>query len=161
MQKYSVNQFLVSNILSWVQEGQIAIPEIQRPFVWSTTKVRDLMDSLYRGYPIGYIIAWKNPDVRLKDGSVSTGKKVLIDGQQRITALKAAVLGHRVIDKTYKEKRIQISFNPESEEFATLTPAIQRDVRWIPDISELMSRDGTLINSVNQYCEKNPNISNN
>jgi len=158
MQKYSVNQSLVSNILSWVQTGEIAIPEIQRPFVWSTTKVRDLMDSLYRGYPIGYIIAWKNPDVRLKDGTLSSGKKILIDGQQRITALTAAVLGHKVMDKTYKEKRIHIAFNPESEEFATLTPAIQRDVRWIPDISELMGKDGTLINSVNQYCEKNPNI---
>ena len=63
MQKYTVNQYFVSNILNWVQEKEIAIPEIQRPFVWDSTKVRDLMDSLYRGFPIGYIIAWKNPDV--------------------------------------------------------------------------------------------------
>ena len=60
MQKYTVNQYFVSNILNWVQEKEIAIPEIQRPFVWDSTKVRDLMDSLYRGFPIGYIIAWKN-----------------------------------------------------------------------------------------------------
>ncbi len=47
-----------------MKEGEIAIPEIQRPFVWDTTKVRDLMDSIYQGFPIGYIITWKNPDVR-------------------------------------------------------------------------------------------------
>ncbi len=99
MQKYTVNQYFVSNILNWVQEKEIAIPEIQRPFVWDSTKVRDLMDSLYRGYPIGYIIAWKNPDVRLKDGTISNGKKVLIDGQQRITALRAAILGENITTK--------------------------------------------------------------
>ena len=59
-QKYSVNQYQISSILDWVKTGQIAIPEIQRPFVWETTKIRDLIDSLYQGYPIGYIITWQN-----------------------------------------------------------------------------------------------------
>lgn len=156
MQKYTVNQYFVSNILNWVQEKEIAIPEIQRPFVWSSVKVRDLMDSLYRGFPIGYIIAWKNPDVRLKDGSISNGKKVLIDGQQRITALRAAVLGEKVIDSDYKEIRIIISFNPVTEEFSTLTPAIQKDKTWIEDISVLMNKVGGLFQDINNYCEKNP-----
>ena len=53
MQKYSVNQHLIDTILAWVNSGEIAIPEIQRPFVWDSSKVRDLMDSLYQGYPIG------------------------------------------------------------------------------------------------------------
>ncbi len=78
MQKYSVNQHLIETILAWVNSGEIAIPEIQRPFVWDSSKVRDLMDSLYQGYPIGYVIAWRNPNVKLKDGSLSEGKKVLI-----------------------------------------------------------------------------------
>ena len=108
MQKYSVNQHLIETILAWVTSGEIAIPEIQRPFVWDASKVRDLMDSLYQGYPIGYIIAWRNPNVRLKDGSTSEGKKILIDGQQRITALTAAILGQYVIDKTYKRIKIKI-----------------------------------------------------
>lgn len=51
------------------------------------------MDSLYKGFPVGYIIVWKNPDIRLKDGRVSSGKKILIDGQQRITAIQAVVVG--------------------------------------------------------------------
>ncbi|MDD5731803.1 MAG: DUF262 domain-containing protein [Patescibacteria group bacterium] len=155
MQKYAVNQYLISNILSDVQMGQIAIPEIQRPFVWDASKVRDLMDSLYQGYPIGYIIAWKNPDVRLKDGTISAGKKVLIDGQQRITALRAAILGEKIVNKEYKEVRIQISFNPQKEEFATLTPIIKKDPNWIADISEFLNNDD-LFETVEDYCEKNP-----
>lgn len=158
MQKYTVNQYFVSNILNWVQEKEIAIPEIQRPFVWDSTKVRDLMDSLYRGFPIGYIIAWKNPDVRLKDGSISNGKKVLIDGQQRITALRAAVLGQNIVNKDYKEERIFIAFNPVTEVFETLTPAISRDKAWISDISKLMAKDGGLFEDVTDYCEKNPEV---
>lgn len=74
----------VENIISSIKAGEIAIPEIQRPFVWDASKVRDLMDSLYKGFPVGYIIVWKNPDIRLKDGKVSSGKKILIDGQQRM-----------------------------------------------------------------------------
>jgi len=66
-QKYSVNQHLIETLLAWVKSGEIAIPEIQRPFVWDSTKVRDLMDSLYQGYPIGYIITWRNPDIRYCD----------------------------------------------------------------------------------------------
>ena len=58
------------------------------------------MDSLYKGFPVGYIIVWKNPDIRLKDGRVSSGKKILIDGQQRITAIQAAVVGQQVVDST-------------------------------------------------------------
>ncbi|MFA7653444.1 MAG: DUF262 domain-containing protein [Candidatus Magasanikbacteria bacterium] len=158
MQKYTVNQYFVSNILNWVQEREIAIPEIQRPFVWDSIKVRDLMDSLYRGYPIGYIIAWKNPDVRLKDGTISNGKRVLIDGQQRITALRAAILGENIVDKDYKSERIYIAFHPIVEEFATLTPAIAKDKAWITDISKLMSKDGGLFEDVNDYCDRNPEV---
>ena len=99
LQKYSVNQHFVETILSWVKSGEIAIPEIQRPFVWNSTKVRDLIDSLYQGYPVGYLITWRNPNVKLKDGTLSAGKKILIDGQQRVTALMAAVLNQKVVNK--------------------------------------------------------------
>lgn len=75
-QKYSVNQELLESVLTWVKSGDIAIPEIQRPFVWDSTKVRDLMDSLYKGYPVGYLITWRNPNVKLKDGSTAEGKRV-------------------------------------------------------------------------------------
>lgn len=158
MQKYSVNQYPISTLLGWVQSKEIAIPEIQRPFVWDTIKIRDLMDSLYQGYPIGYIIVWKNPDVRLKDGTKSSGKKVLIDGQQRITALRAAILGESIIDKEYREQKVQIAFHPIKEIFETLTPAIKNDKAWIPDISKFMAIEAGLFSSVNSYCKNNPEI---
>lgn len=91
-QRYAVNQYMIESLLAKVREGEIAIPEIQRPFVWDASQVRDLLDSLYKGYPVGYLIAWRNPDVKLKDGQVALGKMILIDGQQRVTALTAAVL---------------------------------------------------------------------
>lgn len=154
MQKYSVNQYLIEAILAWVNAGEIAIPEIQRPFVWDSSKVRDLMDSLYQGYPIGYVIAWKNPNVRLKDGSLSQGKKVLIDGQQRITALTAAMLGHYVINKTYERVKIKIAFNPIDERFEVQNPAILKDKTWLPDISEVMN--GSVLKIVREYKKINP-----
>lgn len=138
-QKYSVNQQLIETVLSWVKSGEIAIPEIQRPFVWDATKVRDLMDSLYAGYPVGYVIAWRNPSVRLKDGSLSEGKKILIDGQQRVTALTAAILGEYVVNKTYQRVKIKIAFNPLSEKFEVQNPAILKDKSWLPDIAEAIN----------------------
>ncbi|MBN2092790.1 DUF262 domain-containing protein [candidate division KSB1 bacterium] len=157
-QKYSVNQHLIQTILSWVNSNEIAIPEIQRPFVWDSTKVRDLLDSLYRGYPIGYLIAWKNPTVRLKDGKVAEGKKILIDGQQRVTALSAAILGNYVIGKDYRKIRIKIAFHPVNEKFEVFNTAIEKDRAWLPDISQIYSEKVSLINLVNNYCDHNPEI---
>lgn len=107
MAQFDVYSTSVQNIISWIKSGEVAIPEIQRPFVWDSTKVRDLLDSLYKGFPVGYIIVWKNPDVRLKDGTMSIGKKILIDGQQRVTALQAAIAGMYVTDANYKKKPIK------------------------------------------------------
>ena len=158
MQKYSVNQHLIENILAWVKTGEIAIPEIQRPFVWDGAKVRDLMDSLYKGYPVGYIITWRNPNVRLKDGSTSEGKKVLIDGQQRVTALTAAILGDFVITKEYKRVRIKIAFNPVEEKFEVQTPVILKNKEWIPDISEVLNGQAKHFRFLRTYLESNPEV---
>lgn len=95
-QRYSVAPHPIDTLLTWVRSGEIAIPEIQRPFVWTAIKVRNLLDSLYQGYPVGYLITWRNPTVKLKDGSHSAGKKILIDGQQRVVALMAALHGQKV-----------------------------------------------------------------
>lgn len=156
--KFSLNQTPISTILAWVESGAIAIPEIQRPFVWMSWQVRDLMDSLYQGYPVGYIITWQNPDVKLKDGSTSQGKRILIDGQQRITALRAAISGLDVIDKKYKKKRIAISFNPLTEEFRTRTVSTVRGKEWISDIAEVMVNGYDTLTFVEEYAEKNPSL---
>lgn len=156
MQKYAVNQQLIETLLAWVNSGEIAIPEIQRPFVWDSSKVRDLMDSLYQGYPIGYVISWRNPNVRLKDGSLSEGKKILIDGQQRVTALTAAILGQYVVNKTYERVKIKIAFHPIDERFEVQNPAILKDKTWLPDISQAIN--GDLFEIADQYFELNPDI---
>lgn len=158
MQKYSVNQHLIETILAWVNSGEIAIPEIQRPFVWDSSKVRDLMDSLYQGYPVGYIIAWRNPNVKLKDGSLSEGKKVLIDGQQRVTALTAGILGQYVINKTYQRVKIKIAFNPIEERFEVQNPAILKDKTWLHDITDAFSGKISLLKLVRDYSALNPEI---
>lgn len=155
MEKYSINNQTVSILLSWVQSGVVAIPEIQRPFVWSKSQVRNLMDSLYQGYPVGYIITWQNPHVRLKDGTTSQGKHVLIDGQQRITALRAAILGKEVMNKKYKYEKIVISFNPVTEEFKVKDRGTERGAEWITDISEVLTDDFNQLEFLEKYIEKN------
>lgn len=155
MAQFSVYNTSVESILGWIKTGAIAIPEIQRPFVWDAAKVRDLMDSLYKGFPVGYIIVWKNPDVRLKDGSISSGKQILIDGQQRVTALQAAIVGERVLDSNYKKKRIRIAFHPLTETFEVCNPAIEKNSLWISDISAIFKGGFSLFKFVVEYCQKN------
>jgi hypothetical protein len=166
-EKYSNRQYSISAILGLIEANDIAIPEIQRPFVWRKTQVRDLIDSLYKGYPTGYIILWKNPNVKLKDGTIASGKKVLIDGQQRITALMTAICGQTVFNSDYQEERIKIAFNPfaaksndpDAEIFAVATPAIRKSKWWIPDIAELFSNSYSSIKFIPKYCEANPDMS--
>ncbi len=155
MAQYEVNNTSVESLLSWIRNKEVAIPEIQRPFVWDSTKVRDLIDSLYEGFPVGYIIIWKNPDIRLKNGKISSGNKILIDGQQRITALQAAIVGEAVIGSNYREKRIKIAFQPQDQRFEVANPAISKDVAWIPDISQLYKADFSSMSFVIDYCDKN------
>lgn len=162
--KFEVNNVSINTLLGYVKDGTIAIPEIQRPFVWDSVKVRDLIDSLYKGYPVGYIITWKSPDIKLKDGSNSEGKQILIDGQQRITALAASLLGHKVLNSNYKKIRIKIAFNIKTEEFQTLNSAIEMQEEWISDISEFMKNGSVnmweFVTNYSQRFDIEPNIVN-
>jgi len=160
-QLYSVTPHSIETILTWVKSKSIAVPEIQRPFVWDNTKVRDLLDSLYRGYPVGYLITWKNPNVKLKDGGISSGKQILIDGQQRVTALMASLLGIQVLNKDYHNVRIVIAFNPVTETFEVSNPAIRNNKEWIGDIAELFSPDLRMLDLVKSYVEANPQTNEN
>jgi hypothetical protein len=154
-QRYSVTPHPVETLLTWVKSGEIAIPEIQRPFVWDAAKVRNLLDSLYQGYPVGYLIAWRNPTVRLKDGTSSAGKRILIDGQQRVTALMAALLGHEVLTQDYETVRIRIAFHPLEERFEVANPAIRKDGAWLADVAEVFAPDASLTELTDAYAERN------
>lgn len=154
MAKFDVNNVSVETLLSYVKDWAIAIPEIQRPFVWDSTKVRNLIDSLYKEFPVGYIITWKSPDVKLKNWTNSIWKQILIDGQQRITALTAALNWVEVLDSDYKKKRIKIAFNLQTEEFQTSNPAIEKQEEWIPDISKVMETSFSAVKFSLDYASK-------
>lgn len=155
-QRYSVTPHPIETLLTWVKSGEIAIPEIQRPFVWDATKVRNLLDSLYQGFPVGYLIAWRNPNVKLKDGTTSSGKRTLIDGQQRVTALMAALLGREVLTKDYETVRIRIAFHPQEQRFEVANPAIRKDAAWLEDVADVFSPDASLTELTDTYAERNP-----
>lgn len=164
-EKFTLMQYNVSAILGFIEAGQFVIPEIQRPFVWKKSQVRDLIDSLYNGYPTGYIITWKNPDVHTKDGTMVNGKHILIDGQQRITALMASIVGLEVLDEDFNKDRIKIAFNPlatdSDKRFAVQDASHLKDRKWISDISEVFKNNFDPFDFVFKYCEDNPKVKHN
>ena len=165
-EKYKPTQQSVAGILGDIENDSIAIPEIQRPFVWKPKQVSELIDSLFNGYPTGYLIIWKNPNVRLKDGSYSNGKKILIDGQQRVTALMTSIAGKEIINDEYKKIRIKVAFNPfealsddkDANVFQIPSGAILKDKKWIPDISIFFKNNFSSRKFINEYCENNPEM---
>lgn len=165
MQKYQINKYSVSTVLNWVKAKEVAIPEIQRPFVWESKKVRDLIDSLYNGYPVGYLIVSQSHDLKLKDGSLSKGQKILIDGQQRVTALMTSLLGITVLDDEYKERVIKIAYNPfakgEESIFEVQDQSHLKSKKWIEDISVFFVDDFDMWSFVENYCADNPEMTRN
>lgn len=168
-----INQSMsIKALLGLIEANDIAIPEIQRPFVWKSAQVRDLMDSLYKGFPTGYIILWKNPNVKLKDGTISAGKKVVIDGQQRITAMMTAIAARKIFNSEFQETRVKIAFNPfaaleyeegneEAEIFAVQTPAHLKSKNWITDISDVFRTNFSSWEFIPQYIAANPEMNGN
>ena len=134
----------VNTLVQSIAMGQIGLPDIQRPFVWKNAKVRDLFDSMYRGYPVGYLLFWKNglapgnraigDDVKQHDPGL-----VIVDGQQRLTSLYAVFTGAQVMRSNYQSERIRIAFNPISQTFEVTSAAIERDRSFIPDVTRLLS----------------------
>jgi len=161
-EKYNPSNVSIEQILNFIKSEEIAIPEIQRPFVWKPKQVRDLIDSLYAGYPIGYLIISQSPNMKLKDGSISEGKKIMIDGQQRVTALVTAIMGFEVINSDFEKERIKISFNPlateEDEIFKVQDNAILKDKKWIADIADVFKPDFKRGSFVSSYCNANPKM---
>lgn len=133
----------LSGLLHFIDIGDIGLPDIQRPFVWSNAKVRDLFDSMYRGFPVGYLLFWENAQTNsTKQIGVSTKQhpvpaRLIVDGQQRLTSLYAVFRGKTVLDDEYQERQIEIAFRPRDGSFEVADAAIRRDPEWIPNISTL------------------------
>ena len=134
----------VNNLLDDVINGRIGLPDLQRPFVWPDSKVRNLFDSMMKGFPIGYVMLWASPTDYSNTKSIGIGEKqfkrpddLVIDGQQRLTSLLAAITGTKVLDKNFKEKRIKISFDPLAKDFQVWSQAFERSHQYIADIADV------------------------
>lgn len=135
----------VNQLIEKIDTGELGLPELQRPFLWKDAQVRDLFDSMMRGYPIGYLMLWECPFLEKKktigvnNHSYEEPKEVIIDGQQRMTSLYAVMKGKKVIDKNYKEKNITISYNPLQNKFEVANQAIKKNPEWIYNISDVFT----------------------
>ena len=152
--------YTLDNLLTYIEIGDIGLPDIQRPFVWSAAKIRDLFDSMYRGFPIGYLLFWGN-DVGNGARQIGKGEKghavpklLIVDGQQRLTSLYAVFRGKEVLDADYKHTKIGIAFRPRDGRFEVTDIAIRRDPEWIPDVSELWAFSKPIRRIVNEFIER-------
>ncbi len=134
-------QYDLSQLLADIKLGRLALPELQRPLVWPKVKVRDLLDSMFRGYPVGTLMIWRSAEDDVKqigvEGKQVAASQLVIDGQQRLTGLYAVMRGGAVTFKDYSVGRIQIAFRPRDAHFAVADAAVGRDPEYLADITRL------------------------
>ncbi len=148
----------LGTLVKYIALGEIGLPDIQRPFIWKNVKVRDLFDSMYKGYPVGYLLFWQNglaADSRTigAESKQKAPRLVIVDGQQRLTSLYAVVKGIPVVRENYESEKIQIAFNPLEGKFQVADAAIKRDKTYIPDISTLWHSDSKITKIIREYIE--------
>ncbi len=164
---FKTTSYPVKILINNIKYGKIALPDIQRPFVWKTKQVRDLFDSIYKGFPTGYLLFWSTSD-ETNTKVIGVDKKedgydsLIIDGQQRLTALYATMMGVPIIDEDYKKRKIIIAFNPVSEVFEVSNAAIEKNIEYISNISVLFKDDFGEFIFINEYIDnlrRNKNVS--
>jgi hypothetical protein len=148
----------LGSLVKYVSLGEIGLPDIQRPFVWKNAKVRDLFDSMYKGYPVGYLLFWQNVFIDSTraigtDSKQKPPRLVIVDGQQRLTSLYAVIKNIPVFRENFDSEQIQIAFNPLEERFEVADAAICRDKSFIPSISQIWSENTDLFEVVDNYLE--------
>jgi hypothetical protein len=151
--------YTLSKLIEDIRMGEIGLPDIQRPFVWPNIKVRNLFDSMYRGYPVGYLLFWATfvPDGHRQVGGDQKQKVpnlLIVDGQQRLTSLYAVLTATPVLRENFKHEKIRIAFSPVSEQFEVADAAIDRDAEFIPDISDLWAGDIPRARFVRRFIER-------
>jgi len=132
----------VQELVGMIQRGELRLPEMQRRYVWRSTRVRDLLDSLYRGYPSGAILLWETDEsVPLQDFAVTQqanpyqSTRLLLDGQQRLTSLSAVIRGEHVTVRSRK-KPIDLLFNLEHPDQLAFITEVHEDAKDDEDIVE-------------------------
>lgn len=150
----------VASLLTYIDNGDLGLPDIQRPFVWSASKVRDLFDSMYRGYPIGTLLLWENAEaqghraVGATSGASRAPNRLIVDGQQRLTSLYAVIRGRRVVDEDFQEVPIEIAFRPRDGRFEVTDAPIRQDPEFIPNISELWCSGKSSRKQINDFLQR-------
>lgn len=134
----------IASLVSDIERQVIALPELQRPFVWEDTKVRDLLDSLFLGFPVGTLVLWHTADEKEARaiGAERPGLRastLVIDGQQRLTSLYAVTKGIDVMEQSGVMRKITIAFRPRDGRFEVADAAIRKDPEFLPSITELWS----------------------
>ena len=114
----------LGGLIKNIQIGDIGLPDLQRPFVWKNAKVRDLFDSMYRGFPVGYLLFWSNASPQKDTRTIGLTAKqhdlpshLIVDGQQRLTSLFAVCRGRTVLDQNFQTKTLEIAFRPRDGRF--------------------------------------------
>jgi hypothetical protein len=150
----------LAGLLHYIDIGDIGLPDIQRPFVWPNTKVRDLFDSMYRGFPVGYLLFWSNAgisdtrNIGTEDKQHDIPNLLIVDGQQRLTSLYAVFRGKTVIDSDYRNRKIEIGFNPLEGKFEVTDAAIRKNPLWISNISDLWSVHATSYSAIKSFVKR-------
>ena len=156
---YDVGHIDVGIILLWLKQDKINIPELQRPFVWKSKQIKQFIESLYHGHPIGFIVTYDKPSMPLKGSKIAkSGSKIIIDGQQRIKALQSVVLqGKPIVNEKWKEINPKVAFNPQNEdgEFAISSSRHTKDPKWIEDVGPIIENPSNVTPAVIDYMAKN------
>ena len=158
-QIFSNSNLTVNQLIEKIDSGELGLPELQRPFIWTDTKVRNLFDSMMHGYPIGYLMLWECPTLEKKKTIGTEGhaydapKQVIIDGQQRLTSLYSVMKGKPVRNSKYQDKNIIISFNALTQDFEVGYSRTKNSPEWVYDISKVFTTDNSF-KYINTFIEK-------
>lgn len=149
----------LAGLIQQIDLGLIGLPDIQRPFVWKDTKVRDLFDSMYKGYPVGYFLFWANANIEGTKGIGTVIKQkhpslLIVDGQQRLTSLYAVIKGQEVIRENYERANIIIAFNPLEEKFEIPDATIRKNPRYYHNISRVWSPEADIFEITDDFIER-------
>jgi hypothetical protein len=148
----------LATLIQQIDLGVIGLPDIQRPFVWPDTKVRELFDSMYKGYPVGYFLFWANANVEHTKGIGTLTKQkhpnlLIVDGQQRLTSLFAVIKAQEIIRENYTKATIVIAFNPLEEKFEIPDASIRKNPRYFQNISLIWQPNINIIKVINEFLQ--------
>ena len=155
---YKRVDYKLENLLLDIETGRMGLPDLQRPFVWQNSKVRELFDSMMKGYPIGYLMLWDAPGGGKQIGTDShthdTPQQMIIDGQQRLTSLYAVMYGKTILDSKFQERSISLAYHPLQRKFEVTSAALRRSAEWIPEIGEVYKNASSSYSYINGFIKR-------